>query len=110
MLSGIRLSRPWVRRHAIVTDLLITKHPSENTYSAQFPILANSLTYCSATIIINRPIGRLGKPMRVVVRLRDPDGYVAQARLPLRYPIAVSGRCASACAAKGVSTVVICAF
>ncbi len=74
MLSGIRLSRPWVRRGAIITDMLNTKHPIENTYSSRFPILAHSLTYGSATIIVDRPIGRLGKPMRVVVRLRDQRG------------------------------------
>jgi len=74
MLSGIRLARPWVSRRSVITDMLITKHPTQNEYSSKYPIAPHSLTYGSATIIVDHPIGRLGRPMRVVVRLRDQRG------------------------------------
>jgi hypothetical protein len=36
--------------------------------------MPNSLTYGSVTVMIERPVGRKGKSMRVVIGLRDHAG------------------------------------
>jgi hypothetical protein len=65
MLSAIELRRPFVRRRAILTTIMMSpKHPIE----------PHSLTYASATIIINHPVGRVAKAMRTVVAVQDHAG------------------------------------
>ncbi|MGD1039148.1 MAG: hypothetical protein ABR878_18740 [Roseiarcus sp.] len=73
-LSDVKIRRPWVRRRSIISKLLTFQHPKENVHSSQYPVLAHSLTYGSATVIVDRAIGTKGKPMRVVVRLQDHTG------------------------------------
>jgi len=74
MLSAIKLRRPFVRYRAILTKVMIVRHPKADIYSAKYPIEPHSLTYASATIIINRPVGRVGKTMRAVVAVQDHAG------------------------------------
>lgn len=74
MLSAIRLARPWVRRWWIKQTILSVRHPTGVEYGSEFPIPAYSLTQGSAHIIIDRPIGKIGKAMRVVVQIQDHVG------------------------------------
>lgn len=74
MLSAVRLHRPWVRRRAIITKLLLIEQPKGHSYGTKNPILPNSLTYGDAHITIDHPVGRLGKPMRAVVAFQDHAG------------------------------------
>ena len=62
MLSSVRLYRPWVRRDRI----------SYATMGVE--VTPNSLTYGTVTVMIERPVGRKGKPMRVVIGLQDHAG------------------------------------
>jgi hypothetical protein len=64
MLSAIKLRRPFVRRRAVLAKIHNIKRPIE----------PHSLTYGSATIIINHPVGRVGKTMRAVVAVQDHAG------------------------------------
>jgi hypothetical protein len=73
-LSGFRLRRPRVQRKSIITDLLMTRHPSQNVYGSEFPIPAHGLSYATLTIIVVGALGRIGKPMRVVIQVRDQMG------------------------------------
>jgi hypothetical protein len=64
MLSAIELRRPFVRRRAVLAKIHDIKRPIE----------PHSLTYGSAMIIINHPVGRVGKTMRAVVAVQDHAG------------------------------------
>jgi hypothetical protein len=70
-LSDIALRRPWVRRREIIAKLLTFQHLEKKYHSTLYPVEAHSLTYGSATVIVNRALGSKGKAMRVVVRLQD---------------------------------------
>lgn len=74
MPSAIRLRKPWVRRHSILRTWLATRHPTGDTYSREHPILANRLSYCHADITIDHAIGKVGRPMRVVIKVQDHAG------------------------------------
>jgi hypothetical protein len=74
MLTAMRLARPWVRRRRIRQTTLSVRHPLGLDYGSDFPISPHSLTHGCAHIIIDRPIGRIGKTMRVVVRIQDHAG------------------------------------
>ena len=67
---------------AFPAKMLQTKHPTRDVYGAQFPIMPNSLTYGAATCMIERPVGRKGKPMRVVIGLQDHAGGWHKAIFP----------------------------
>jgi hypothetical protein len=69
MLSALRLYRPWVRRDRISYEMHMTKHPGLGV-----EVTPNSLTYEAATVLIERRVGRKGKPMRVVIGLQDNAG------------------------------------
>ena len=68
MLSSLRLHRPWARR-ALVSYEMHQTHPRMG-----LEITAHSLTAGAATVLIERSIGRKGKPMRVVIALQDNAG------------------------------------
>lgn len=74
MLSEIVLRRPWVRRRSIIVRDLNLKDPNSHYYGHEHPVPAQSLSYGSATIIVDHPIGRKGKPIRLVVGVRDHEG------------------------------------
>ena len=74
MLSAIELFRPFIRYREILTKMMVVRHPNGDVYSSQNPILPRSLTKGSATIIIDRPVGSIGKMMRAVVRVQDHAG------------------------------------
>jgi hypothetical protein len=74
MLTAMRLGRPWVRRRRIKQTTLSVRHAIGLEYGSEFPISPHSLTHGCAHIIIDRPIGRIGKTMRVVVRIQDHAG------------------------------------
>jgi hypothetical protein len=75
-LSGVKLSRPWVRRALIVDKHVHTRHPTDNTYSSRFPVMPHSLTEASAHIILKGSVGGAGRrsTMRVVIRVQDHAG------------------------------------
>jgi len=75
-LSGVALKRPWVRRGSIIDRHVHTRHPTQNTYSSQFPIKPHSLTDASAHMIVRGQVGGNGRQraMRVVVRIQDHAG------------------------------------
>jgi hypothetical protein len=76
MLSLARLYRPRVRHDRISSNILLTKHPNptKDVHSSQYPVMPNSLTYGAVTFMIERSVGRKGKPMRVVIGLQDHAG------------------------------------
>lgn len=76
MLAEIVLLRPWVHRRSIIARDLRFNDPNPNSpyYSGEYPIPAQSLSYGSAVIIVDHPVGRKGKPIRIVVSLRDHVG------------------------------------
>jgi hypothetical protein len=74
MLTAMRLARPWMRRRRIKQTTLSVRHPIGLEYGSDFPISPHSLTHGCAHIIIDRPIGRIGKTMRIVVRIQDHGG------------------------------------
>jgi len=65
ILSSLRLYRPWVRRDRISYEMPPTMGVE---------VMANSLTAEAVTVMIKRPVGRKGKPMRVVIGLQDNAG------------------------------------
>jgi len=71
MLSDVCLKRPWVGRRSIRTKMVSVQHPNRNENSSKNPILPNSLTYGDVHITIDHPVGKVGKPMRVVIALQD---------------------------------------
>jgi hypothetical protein len=73
-LSEITLRRPWIRRRSILTRLLLFKDPKSNYYGSAHPVPAHTLSYGSATIIVDHALGRKGEPIRLVVALRDHAG------------------------------------
>jgi hypothetical protein len=72
--SAIRLRKPWVRNRSILQTMLTTEHPSDPMHSSEYPILPHSLSYCHAHITIDHPVGKAGRPMRVVIKLQDHAG------------------------------------
>jgi hypothetical protein len=74
MLSAIRLIRPWVRKLRIRETILSVRSPTGSEYGFEFPIMPHSLTQGSTHFVIDRPVGRIGKTMRIVVRVQDHAG------------------------------------
>lgn len=73
-LSEITLRRPWVRRRSILTRLLLLNDPNSKYYGSAHPVPAHTLSFGSATIIVDHAVGRKGEPIRLVVALRDHAG------------------------------------
>ena len=75
-LSKVRLNWPWVRRKNILTAMLMTQHPAQDTYGSDFAIQAHARRACSANIIALGTIGGAGrkKPMRVSIGAQDHAG------------------------------------
>jgi hypothetical protein len=73
-LAEITLRRPWVRRRSILTRVVLFDDPKSQYYSSAHPVPAHTLTYGSATIVVDHAVGRKGKPIRLVVALRDHTG------------------------------------
>jgi hypothetical protein len=75
-LSKVRLSRPWVSRKRILSARLMTQHPTQNIYSADYGIQARKRRACSANIIALGTVGGVGrkKPMRVSIGVQDHAG------------------------------------
>ncbi len=86
-LSEIALRRPWVRRRSILTRMLLFKDPNSRYYGSAHPVPAHTLSFGSATIIVDRPVGRKGKPIRIVVALRDHAGRGHKVVFPYLRPI-----------------------
>jgi hypothetical protein len=63
VLSAIKLRRPFASRAAILTKVIMVS-----------PIEPRSLTYGSASFLINQPVGHVGKTMRAVVAVQDHAG------------------------------------
>jgi hypothetical protein len=74
MLSRSELRRPMVRRHSILTNILMVRRPNSTVYGSQYPVPPRSLTYGLATIMINQPVGSAASTMRAVVALQDHTG------------------------------------
>lgn len=74
MLSAVRLSKPRIRRRSVLQSLLMTRHPVGETYGSEHPVLAHSLSYGTAHVTVDHPVGRTGKPMRVVIGVQDHVG------------------------------------
>jgi hypothetical protein len=83
MLSDVALSRPFVRRRHIFVKHILVQHPRANTYSFRHPIEPHSLTYASADIMVDYPVGRAGRPMRIVLRVQDHAGRWYKLVFPL---------------------------
>lgn len=73
-LSEVTLRRPWIRRRSILTRVLLFKDPEAHYYGSSHPVPAHTLSYGSATIIVDHAVGRKGKPIRLVFALRDHAG------------------------------------
>ena len=73
-LSAIRLARPLVRKRQIQQTTLSVRGPAGSAFGFEFPILPHWPTDGSASFVIDYPIGRVGKAMRVVVFIEDHVG------------------------------------
>ena len=73
-LAEITLRRPWVRRRSILTRVVSFEDPKSQYYSSAHPVPAHTLSYGSATIVVDHAVGRKGKPIPLVVALRDHTG------------------------------------
>jgi hypothetical protein len=73
-LSAIRLARPLVRKRQIQQTTLSVRGPAGSAFGFEFPILPHWPTDGSASFVIDCPIGRVGKAMRVVVFIEDHAG------------------------------------
>jgi hypothetical protein len=75
-LSKVRLNRPWVSRKRIFSARLMTQHPAQNMYSAEYGIQARKRRGCAADILAVGTIGGVGrkKPMRVSIGVQDHAG------------------------------------
>ena len=57
-LSEITLRRPWVRRRSILTRLLLLNDPNSKYYGSAHPVPAHTLSFGSATIIVDHARGK----------------------------------------------------
>jgi hypothetical protein len=75
-LSKVRLNWPWVKRSRIFTTTVMTQHPTQNMYSADYGIQAHKRRACSADIMSLGTVGGVGrkKPMRVSIGVQDHAG------------------------------------
>jgi hypothetical protein len=75
-LSKVRLNWPWISRKRIATAMLMTQHPTQNTYSTDYGIQARKRRGCSANIIALGTVGGVGRkrPMRVSIGVQDHAG------------------------------------
>jgi hypothetical protein len=75
-LSKVRLNWPWVSRKRILDARLMTEHPTQNMYSADYGIQAHKRRACTAHIMALGTIGGIGrkKPMRVSIGVQDHAG------------------------------------
>jgi hypothetical protein len=73
-LSEIRLARPVVRKRRIRQTTLSVQSPASAAFGSEVPISPHSPTQGSASIVIDCPIGDVGKAMRVVVFVQDNLG------------------------------------
>jgi hypothetical protein len=70
-LSAVRLSRPWINRRRFVETVFLIRHPTQNLYSFENPVLAHQATYASVVFVISGSIGRAGNSLRVKLRIQD---------------------------------------
>jgi hypothetical protein len=70
-LSAVRLSRPWINRRRFVETVFLTRHPTQNLYSFENPVLAHKATYASVVFVISGSVGRTGNSLRVKLRIQD---------------------------------------
>jgi hypothetical protein len=75
-LSKVRLNWPWVSRKRIATAMLMTQHPTQNTYSTDDGIQAHKRRACAANIIALGTVGGVSRkrPMRVSIGVQDHAG------------------------------------
>jgi len=75
-LSKVRLNWPWVSRKRILDARLMTEHPTQNMYSANYGIQALKRRACSAHIMALGTVGGIDrkKPMRVSIGVQDHAG------------------------------------
>ncbi len=74
-LSALRLIRPHIRRSD--DDLarhVLTRHPDNNVYGFEFPIMPKAVSQASCDIIIDRPIGKPGSRITAIVGVSDQRG------------------------------------
>ena len=74
-LSTLRLIRPHLKRSDdVLAQHVFTRHPTDNMYSFEFPVLPKAISRASCDVIINRPIGKPGKTITAVVAVSDQRG------------------------------------
>jgi hypothetical protein len=75
-LSKVRLNWPWVSRKRIISARLMTEHPTQNMYSADYGIQARKRRACTAHIMALGTVGGAGrkKPMRISIGVQDHAG------------------------------------
>jgi hypothetical protein len=74
-LSTLRLIKPRIK-HADneLARHVLTRHPTDNTYGFEFPIMPNAVSKASCDVIVDRPIGRPGDRITAVVAVSDQRG------------------------------------
>ncbi|MGO9236857.1 MAG: hypothetical protein ACLP4V_23315 [Methylocella sp.] len=75
MLSAVKVHRPFIQRHTILQKQLVVRRPNGTIYGSKYPIDPHSLTYGSATVMVDRPVGSIGKAIRAVVSVQDHSGH-----------------------------------
>jgi hypothetical protein len=73
-LSGLRLIRPRIRPRDELTKHVFTRHPTEDTYGFEFPIMPRAVSRASCDVIVCRPIGTPGETITAVVKISDQHG------------------------------------
>jgi hypothetical protein len=72
MPSAIRLLG--VPRRWIIQPTLAARDARSGIYSSEHPVPPHSLTYVQAQFVIDRAVGDVGKPLRVVIGIQDHVG------------------------------------
>ena len=75
-LSRIRIQWPWLRRSRIADAMVMTQHPTQNTFSQDFGIQPRKRRACSAHVMVKGIVGGVArkKPMCVTVGVQDHAG------------------------------------
>jgi hypothetical protein len=73
-LSALRLARPSVKKRRIQQATLSVRSSTGSAFGFEYPISPHSLTHGLASLILDYPIGGVGKAIRVVVLIQDHVG------------------------------------
>jgi hypothetical protein len=84
-LSDVRISRPWTQAR-LLAKVLLTRHPhypEVRLFSHENPIAPRAISEVHCTFMLERAIGRPGRPMIAVFKISDQLGRWHKVKLKL---------------------------